>query len=966
MGRPERFDAEGFGTWLDRERAFTFRFEGRRYAAFEGDTIASALAASGLRVLSRSFKYRRPRGSMTLSGHDANALVQCPGAPNTPADRTPVSDGLVVQGQNYQGSLKRDRGAWAGLAARFLPVGFYYRAFYRPRGAWNVWQRLFRRRAGLGVIDTTVGAEGFDKRYLFCDVLVVGGGAAGLCAALAAARAGEQVLLVDEQPHLGGALNYQRLGTDGGAAAALRADLVSQIEAEPNVRVMTGTTATGCFADNWVSLVRGRWLYKLRAQRIVLCTGVDEQHAVFHDNDLPGILTGSAAQRLMRQYGVRPGRRAVVLTGNDDGYAVALDLLDAGVEVAALVDLRPAPAPGSLAQAVRERGVAIRHGQTVYAAAGRGRPRRLARVELREVVGEGVCADEGEWLDCDTLCLSVGFMPAHQLACQAGATLRYDEAQARFGLVGLPGTVCAAGAANGVWGVASACADGAHAAGAAQDAFVPPVPRDEAAAPPNAAWPIFAHPDGKEFVDLDEDLTVADLIHAVRDGYDDVELLKRFSTCGMGLSQGRHSALPMARIVARETGRSVAQTGVTTARPPASPELIGHCAGRRFFPARRSAMHHRHAALGAQWLHAGDWYRPAFYASPSERERAIREEALRVRTGVGMIDVSTLGGIDVRGSDAGEFLDRVYTMSLAKLAVGRSRYALMVDEAGVVIDDGVACRFAEDHFYVTTTTGAAERVFRTLLRWQAQWRLDVALANVTSAWCGVNLAGPYSRKVLENAGVDVDVSAAGFDYLGVREGAVAGIPARLLRVGFVGELGYEIHVPQHWGEALWDALMAAGDDLALRPFGVEAQRALRLEKGHILVGQDTDATSNPLELDMAWALGRDKPFFVGGRALEALADKPLSRRLVGFVVHNETAPVPRENHLVVAGDAMIGRVTSALRSPTLGHTIGLAYVPPACAEPGTAIRIRADAGESVDAQVVPLPFFDPKNARQTL
>ncbi len=377
-------------------------------------------------------------------------------------------------------------------------------------------------------------------------------------------------------------------------------------------------------------------------------------------------------------------------------------------------------------------------------------------------------------------------------------------------------------------------------------------------------------------------------------------------------------------------------------------------------------MHYRHLEAGAQMLHAGAWYRPAYYGPRDARAEAIRSEVRNVRHNVGLVDVSTLGGIEVRGTDAAEFLNRIYTFNFAKQPVGRARYALLTNEAGTIIDDGVACRLHECHYYVTTTTGGADRVYQNMLKWNAQWRLDVDVANVTSAWCGVNIAGPKSRLVLETLCHNVDLGADAFPYMGVREGIVAGIPARLIRVGFVGELGYEIHVGQHFGEALWDALTAAGSDHKMMPFGIEAQRVLRLEKGHIIIGQDTDAMSNPLEVQMAWAISHKKPFFVGGRTIAELEKKQLKRSLLGFVINDQQAPIPLESHLVLDGDQMVGRVTSCEYSPTLEKPVGLAYAPCEKTEAGSQVVIKSTGGVRVTADVVDLPFYDPGNRRQEL
>ena len=955
------------GLMLDPQHPVNFVFDGKPYTGVAGDTVASALAANDRWLLSRSFKYHRPRGILTMAGQDANTLVQLPGDANALADQTAIREGLVVKGQNYSGSLDFDTSAWIGLFSNFLPVGFYYKAFYKPRGMWERWAPMFRKMAGLGHIDPAALPGYFDKQYRFYDVAVVGGGPAGLQAALSASAAGAEVVLVEENPVLGGSLNYARFDVDGAGGDAVREELVTRVDDDPRIEVMTDAICNGWFSDNWLPIIKGNRLYKTRATRTVLATGSLEQPAVFHNNDLPGVMMGSAAQRLIRLYAVRPGKRAVVLTGNNDGYAVVLDLLDAGVDVAAVVELRKNPTYNKVAEAAMAR-IPVREGAAVYEAHRKGR--HLSAVDVRRIEAEGECSGPFERIECDLLCMSVGFTPTYQLPCQAGATLDYDDASAAFSIDGLPDGLHLAGSVNGHWSLDATRADGNHAgAGAANGSgfnckALPAVAVSGES--PNFSWPIIRHPKGKEFVDYDEDLQAADIVNATRDGYEHVQLVKRYSTVGMGPSQGRHSALATARLVAEATGRSVAETGVTTARPPYAPERIAHNAGRSFYPERHTSMHHRHLEAGAQMMMAGAWWRPAYYGAKDARDRCMREEAQNVRENVGVIDVSTLGGLEVRGPDAGEFLNRIYTYAFVKQAVGRSRYVAMVNEQGVVIDDGVACRFHEQHYYVTATTGGVERVYQSMLKWNAQWRLDVDVAHVSGAWSGVNIAGPNSREVLARVCHDVDLSAEGFAYMGVREGTVAGIPSRLLRVGFVGELGYEIHVPQHLGEALWDAILDAGKDHGIKPFGVECQRLLRLEKGHIIIGQDTDAMSHPEEVHLAWAIARKKPFFVGGRTIQEIAKRPLTRKLAGFVVNDLNAPIPLESHLVLRGEKMTGRVTSCLFSPAVGKPVGLAFMAPDQAVAGNLVTIKSSGSVRVEAEVVELPFYDTANQRQEM
>jgi len=957
------------GLLIDRSQPLDFSFDGKPYQGFAGDSIASALLAHGRFLLSRSFKYHRPRGPLTMAGQDANTLVQLPREPNVLADTHLLESGEQVTGQNFSGSLDNDRDAYLGKFSRFMPVGFYYRSFYKPRGVWKLWEPIIRKKAGLGVLDLSFKPEYYDKAYLFADLAVIGAGPAGLQAALVAADAGAQVLLIEQQPILGGSLTYARFDLEGRRADSLRRELVDAVERHANIRVLKNATCNAWFTDNYLPVIQGKRLYKVRATQCLIASGSFDQPVIFRNNDLPGVMLSSAAQRLMKLYAVKPGKRAVVLTGNDDGYLAALDLSDQGVEVAALVDMRAHPANRELLLALEKRGIPCHPGSTVYEALPEKGLRHVSGADIRKITGQGQVAQQGLIVDCDLLCMSGGYMPVYQLMCQAGGKLAYDDQLAEFTLSGLPKNLSVAGSAHGYHALDNVLADASHAtaqivAALKLELAAQPLPM-RAEAQVNFPWPIFPHPKGKDFVDFDEDLQVCDIINATRIGYRDVQLVKRFSTVGMGPSQGRHSALPTARLVAASTQRSVSETGVTTARPPFEAEKLAHVAGRAFDPYRQTPMHRRHLDAGAKMMPAGIWQRPAYYGKPSERDACMQAEALHVRNKVGIIDVSTLGGLDVRGPDAAELLNRMYTFAFLKQPVGRSRYALMTNEHGVVIDDGVCARFADNHFYVTATTSGVDRIYQQMLKWNAQWRLDVDIANVTAAICAVNVAGPDSRKVLEQVCSDLDLSAAGFPYLAVRQGTVAGIKARLLRVGFVGELGYEIHVPARHALKLWDALMAAGKACDLRPFGVETQRLLRLEKGHVIISQDTDGMTHPAEIDMGWAVSRNKPSFVGRRSVDILEAQPQKRKLVGFTLP-KASPQPLEGHLVLKGPDISGNVTSCEYSQTLDRIIGLAYAAFDQATPGQQIPIRVEGGVIVQATVVKLPFFDPENQRQEL
>jgi len=957
------------GLLIDRNQPLHFSFDGKAYQGFAGDSIASALLANGRFLLSRSFKYHRPRGPLTMAGQDANTLVQLPNEPNVLADTHLLENGVQVTGQNFNGTLDNDKDAYLGKFSKFMPVGFYYRSFYKPKGAWKLWEPIIRKKAGLGVLDLKFQPEYFDKAYLFADLAVVGAGPAGLQAALTAANAGAKVLLIEQQPILGGSLTYARFDVENNRADTLRRELINAVEGHANIQVLKKATCNAWFTDNYLPVIQGKRMYKVRATQCLIASGSFDQPVIFRNNDLPGVMLSSAAQRLMKLYAVKPGKRAVVLTGNDDGYYAALDLHEQGVQVAALVDMRTNPADRALLIALEQRGITCHLSSTVFEALHEKGMRHVSGVDIRKITGHGQVANSSFHLDCDLLCMSGGYMPVYQLLCQAGGKLSYDDQLAEFTLSGLPKNLSVAGSAHGFHALDNVLADATRTAHEIISSLglvidVKPLPlRPEAQV--NFPWPIFPHPKGKDFVDFDEDLQVRDIINATKIGYRDVQLVKRFSTVGMGPSQGRHSALPTARLVAASTQRSVSETGVTTARPPFEAEKLAHVAGRAFDPYRQTPMHRRHLEAGAKMMPAGIWQRPAYYGKPNERDKCMQAEALHVRRKVGIIDVSTLGGLDVRGPDAAEFLNRMYTFAFLKQPVGRSRYALMTNEHGVVIDDGVCARFAENHFYVTATTSGVDRIYQQMLKWNAQWRLNVDIANVTAAISAVNVAGPDSRKVLEKVCSDLDLSAEGFPYLGVRLGTVAGIKARLLRVGFVGELGYEIHVPARHALKLWDALIEAGKDFDIRPFGVETQRLLRLEKGHVIISQDTDGMTHPSEIDMGWAVSRTKSFFVGRRSVDILEAQPQKRKLVGFTLPKKS-PQPLEGHLVLKGADISGNVTSCEYSQSLDQIIGLAYAAFDQSTPGQQIPIRVEDGVVVQATVVKLPFFDPDNQRQEL
>ena len=933
---------------LERDRSLSFTFDGRSHRGLAGDTIGSALAAAGIEVLSRSFKYHRPRGLLCCAGRCPNCLVEVDGRPNVRACTVPVRDGMRVRSQNAWPSRRWDLMALTGWFDRFLPIGFYYKTFIRPRSLWPLYERVLRHAAGLGRVDPASRPElHARKRHVHADVVVIGGGPAGCLAALEAAAAGSRVVLVDDGDRLGGRLRHRsrpvtgdpRLGSPSGFEAASR--LAALVAAEPRIEHLSRATAIGIYEGRLVAVLQDTLLLRIRAGAIVVATGAAEHPAVFGSNDLPGIMLASGILRLRHDHGVAAGRRVVVVTDDDHGWLAAAELLAGGFDVAALVDAREPRPHRPAAAELDAAGVTVHHGATPLEARGR---RRVERLAIRTEAADDVIA-------CDLVALAMRPEPVIALLAGAGATTRYDDGLGEWLPDRLPEGVHAAGRVLGLRAddeiAASGVRAGLAATGADVDAVAVPSPSDPAPE-------VTIGTGRKQFVCLCEDVTVKELRQGVQEGFDSLETLKRYSTVTMGPCQGKQCHGLAARIHARAAGGTPAATGLTTSRPPFQPVPLAVLAGPHLSPVRRTAMHDRHDALGARWIDMGDWKRPFAYGSVDDEVRAVRETA-------GLIDVSTLGKLDVQGRDAAAFLDWLHPNRFSDVRVGRVRYRAMLDDAGIILDDGTVARLGDTRFLVSTTTGNLDAVEQWFGWWLAGGPRDVDVTNVTSQLAAVNLAGPRAREVLARV-TTLDVSREAMPYLAAAEGDVAGVPAVLLRIGFVGEVGFEIHVPADYGAHVWDALLEAGADVGIRPFGVEAQRVLRLEKQHAIVGQDTDALSMPEAAGMGWTLKHDKDDFIGRAATRTAATG--GQVLTGFEIDGDE--VPAEGSAIVRGEAPIGRVTSAKWSPTLGRPIGLCWLNEPSVREGEEIRIRLGVGtdgRSVAGRVRTTPFYDPAGER---
>ncbi len=989
------------GGRIDRERPLSFNFDDRQYTGYAGDTLASALLANGVHLVGRSFKYHRPRGILSCGAEEPNALVQLEtGAgtqPNLRATQIELYPGLEAFSQNRWPSLRFDVGEINSVLSRFMPSGFYYKTFMWPRRAWRGYEHVIRKAAGLGRAPDGPDPDTYDKMHAHCDVLVVGGGPAGLGAALAAARTGARVMLVDEQAELGGALLGRNDRIADKPAMEWVAATVQELASFDDVRLLSRSTVAGYYDHNYLTVAERltdhlppgtasgaprQRLWKVRAAQVVLATGAHERPLVFRDNDRPGVMLASAAQAYVNRYAVCPGNQAVVVTNNDSAYGVACDLSDAGIQVT-MVDLRRAPSDARRAL-LRKRGVEVLAGHAVLATSGRTRVKAV-EVAARDAAGDGLDGAT-RTIGCDLVCMSGGWNPAVHLFSQSRGRLAYDEQKACF----VPGESFqaerSAGSASGAFELAYVLSEGREAGKVAASeagfrkrgsAASPRVELEEET-PIEPVWVLPERargvPLGKHFVDFQHDVTAAGIGLAVREGYRSVEHLKRYTTTGMGTDQGKTANVNALAILGRQLGVDISAVGTTTFRPPYTPVTFGVLAGRDVGeladPVRMTPMHAWHLENGARFEDVGQWKRPWYYPRAGESMHdAVSRECLATRNAIGILDATTLGKIDIQGSDAAELLDRIYTNDWKSLRVGRCRYGLMCGEDGMLFDDGVTTRLGEQHYLMTTTSGNAARVLSSLEEWlQTEWPdLQVFCNSVTEQWCTVGIAGPLARDLLAELTTDIELGGDAFPFMCFREGSVAGIPARVVRVSFTGELSYEISVAANFGMWLWTALMTAGRKYGITPFGTEAMHVLRAEKGFIIAGQETDGTVTPADLGMSWALSKSKDF-IGKRSMSRPDSVRADRKqLVGLLTEDARDVLPEGGQIVdtLASSPpmkMIGHVTSSYWSANLKHSIALALIKGGRRRHGERVYVPLE-DRTVSATITAPRFFDPDGER---
>ncbi len=986
---------ESAGHGIDRSQPISFGFNQFRLEGYQGDTVASALLANGVRLVGRSFKYHRPRGIFGIGAEEPNALLQIgSGArrePNTRATVQELYQNLVAGSQNHWPSLKFDLGAMVGLAGALFPAGFYYKTFIADPKRWLWYEKRIRRMAGLGEPPADADPDDYAHINAHCDLLIAGGGPAGLAAALAAGAAGARVILADENPTLGGQLLLAPQQVDGMAGHLWAEQAQAQLAALPNVRLMTRTTVAGVYDHGLFTMVercadhlpepephqpRQRF-WRVRARKAIFATGAIERPIAFANNDRPGVMLLSAVRGYLERYGVLAGRTAVLFANNDSIYPAARELAAAGLRIEAIVDARPGLSDA--AAAAKADGLHVLPGHGVTAARGL---REVRGADIAPIDLAGRIKGAAKTLACDLIAVSGGWNPAVHLHAQSRGRLTFQDDLAAFVPDAGAAPYASAGASAGAYDLAECLAQGFAAAEAAALVLgfrttapaIPAAAGDPVGAAP-ALWSVQAPKGARCFVDFQNDVTTKDIGLAHRENYASVEHLKRYTTLGMGTDQGKTSNVAGLALMAAKRGEAIPAVGTTTFRPPYTPftfnAMVGGQTGEIGHPIRRTAAHDWHAANGGVFTDAAGWSRPMYYATEGlTPQQRIDEEVLAVRNAVGVVDVSTLGKLDIQGPDAAEFLDRLYTNRFSNLKVGRGRYGVMLREDGRVYDDGVTMRLADDHFHMTTTTNHSSSVFQHLeYLLQVVWPdLRVFVTPVTEQWFAAAISGPNARALLADLAPEVDVSNAALPMMGMAEGLVAGIPARIFRLSFSGEIAYEINVDADYGLALWNGILTAGGPHGLKAYGTEAMGTLRIEKGHF-THAEADGRVIMDDLGLAGMVNAANDC-IGKRSL-GLPDlvAPGRKQLVGFIAAaGERIPVGAQIAALDDLDAVqdaLGHTTSQAYSATLGRHIALGLMKDGRAMHGRKVfALSPVLGQRAAVEVVPPCFYDPEGGRQ--
>ncbi len=997
------------GGRIDRQTALQFTFNGKQYQGFQGDTIASALLANGIDVVGRSFKYSRPRGILAAGAEEPNAILQVGSnesttIPNIRATQAELYANLNADPVAGWPNVNLDlMGAVGKVGGAMMSPGFYYKTFMQPQSMWMTYEKYIRKAAGLGKAPGAGDPDVYDKMNHHCEVLIVGGGAAGLAAARTLSGSGLRVMLLDEQNEFGGALLSSTQTLDEQPASAWLEETLRLLHADPDITLLPRTCAFGYYDHNLIGAVERRTdhlgegvpgprqrLHRIRAKKVILATGALERPLVFGNNDVPGCMLASAVSTYIQRYAVVPGNKLVLMTTNDHAYRAAIDWHQSGREVVAVIDTRQ-QAKGDLPDLARELGIRVITGHAVINVTG---SKRVNGAEIAPVnTDASKVTGSVTALNCDTVASSGGWSPVVHLSCHCGSKPVWREDIAGF----VPGAPVQhhfnAGGIVGTYRLSDVLAEGAGAALTAGEALGGIMVEQNFATPKandpkeSAAMALYHVPHTrptsrapKQFVDFQNDVTAAGIEQATREGFESIEHVKRYTALGFGTDQGKTSNINGMAITAKSLNQTIEQTGTTIFRPMYTPVTFGALAGRDaghlFDPSRFTSMHLWHLQHGAKFEDVGQWKRPWYFPKAGESmQDALNRECLATRKSVGILDASTLGKIDIQGKDAREFLNRIYTNPWGKLAPGRCRYGVMCKEDGMIFDDGVTSCISDNHFIMTTTSGGAATVLQWLEHWhQSEWpELEVYFASVTDHWATMTISGPNSRKLLEKLVDGHDISNEGFPYMSWQTFKVAGVDARVFRISFTGELSFEINVQANFGLYVWEQVMAAGKAFNITPYGTETMHILRAEKGFIIAGQDTDGSVSPQDMNMNWVVGKKKSFSYLGKRSWARQDNTRENRkqFVGLLTTDPEQVLPEGAQAVRDPNesipmTMVGHVTSSYYSACLDRSIALAMIEGGLSSIGEKVYFPLADGRTIEAEITSSVFYDPKGERQNV